>query len=470
MLGDKGQQQYVLPQQQRIELNKAVYDFVVGCGAGKSLTTELSVLLRMNVSECDALAQGRDPDLLLKKWNSILRLHRKIFDLEQKCQRLTKELESGADSEVLNMREERSEGVIEWIPRSTASFQIDLGGSVTGMKLHPSLPIIFVVTDQGKLVAYDLFNTSMPVHSTQAHIKCVTSLGLVETSEGTLMLSTTSKDLLCKLWEFSIERGFQTTRTLSSHEHIVSQSQFFSSGSDLLLLTCSRDLTVKVWDTKSGWCIRSFQPHVEWVRTLDVCGDYIITGSNDCSIRLSHWRSGNGLSMGTIHEFPVERVILIPMKNPSGTKDGGKEKDQDEQLVFTKYDPDYYPLGFKYCISCSRDNLIILWKVPLPKFIPHRPPQPNPLQKEFEKINIFKGHTSWVRDIEIRGRHLFSCSDDRSVRCWDLVTGQCLKVWPEISQGFVNCLAIDSDISSDKLLRKIFLVGSVNGKCNVFMK
>ncbi|AMD18587.1 HBL315Cp [Eremothecium sinecaudum] len=461
-MSSAGQQQ-ILPLHQQLELNKTVYDYVQCCGADEALLLQLRKLWGLSKIDSDAKACGRDSKLLVKKWNSIIRLHRKIIDLEHKCKQLSEELEL-LPSELSKEAGGTSTGDqnVTWIPRTNATFQVDLGASVTDIKLHPSLPLMFLVTDQGKLVAYDLFSRTMPLHSTQAHMKGITSLSLVETVEGLLMLSTTSKDLQCKLWEFTEEDGFRSIRMLSSHEHIVSQSRFVRSGADLLLFTCSRDLTVKIWDTKTGWCIKSFQPHTEWVRTLDVCGEYVVTGSNDCSVRLSHWKSGNGLSMGIQHDFPVERVLILPMFEPTEC--------DEHQLEYTKFDPDYSTLKFKYCISCSRDNLIILWKVPLPKIIPHRPPQPNPLQTNFEKIKIFKGHTSWVRDIKVRGNFLFSCSDDRSIRCWDLITGQCLKVWPEASRGFINCLSVDSDVSNDKLLRSLLLVGSIDGKCNVFMK
>ncbi|AAS52096.1 ADR176Wp [Eremothecium gossypii ATCC 10895] len=459
-------QHHILPQHQRADLNRSICDYVQRCGAEESLVVGLRQLFGLSAEECDATRNGRDPDLLLKKWNSIIRLHRKILDLEQKCQQLTEELEA-VPTEAYG-KAGRGVSHVLWTPRSNPTFQLDVGASVTDIKLHPSLPIAFLATDQGKVVAYDLFNRSMPLHSTQAHMKGVTSLAVMEAENGSLLISTTSKDLQCKIWSFTDNAAFQLLRTLSSHEHIVSQSCFLRSGSDLLLATCSRDLTVKVWDTKSGWCIKSFQPHNQWVRTLELHGDYVITGSNDATIRLSHWPSGNGLSMAVMHEFPIERVLIIPMRANTAQK---TEADDDQvELEYRKYDPDYSPLGFKYCISCSRDNLIVLWKIPLPKFIPHRPPQPNLLQTNFEKVHVFKGHTSWVRDIKVRGRHLFSCSDDRSIRCWDLVTGQCLKVWPEASHGFINCLSVDSDVSNDKLLRELFLSGSIDGKCNVFMR
>ena len=39
------------------------------------------------------------------------------------------------------------------------------------------------------------------------------------------------------------------------------------------------------------------------------------------------------------------------------------------------------------------------------------------------------GHVSAVKDIKISKQHtyLFSCSEDRSVRCWDLTTNKCVR-------------------------------------------
>lgn len=36
----------------------------------------------------------------------------------------------------------------------------------------------------------------------------------------------------------------------------------------------------------------------------------------------------------------------------------------------------------------------------------------------------FKGHRSWVLSLEVHGDYLYSCSDDRTIKVWDIATGR----------------------------------------------
>ncbi len=47
-----------------------------------------------------------------------------------------------------------------------------------------------------------------------------------------------------------------------------------------------------------------------------------------------------------------------------------------------------------------------------------------------ETLRTFKGHTNWVRAAAVTadGRRALSGSDDRTLRLWDLVTGETLRI------------------------------------------
>jgi platelet-activating factor acetylhydrolase IB subunit alpha len=54
-----------------------------------------------------------------------------------------------------------------------------------------------------------------------------------------------------KLWSM---QTFTVFKTLEGHEHEVSSVAFMNSGD--FLLSCSRDVSIRVWDINSGFCIQ----------------------------------------------------------------------------------------------------------------------------------------------------------------------------------------------------------------------
>ncbi|CDO93061.1 unnamed protein product [Kluyveromyces dobzhanskii CBS 2104] len=444
----------MLTDNQRLSLNRAICDYVRHNGASNELVAQLDSLLLANAPQdnADAIAT-QDTKLLEKKWNSIVKLQSRIMDLEK----YSAELQKSIDEEQTTQKQ-ISDASLDWEPKDSPSFQVTLGASITALCLHPTLPVIFVGLDSGKLLRYDILNMELPLQSIVAHMDGITSISISLRSENgrPAYLATASKDLSAKIWELELDSTLSHIKTLIGHEHTVSDCQLFERGADLLLATCSRDLFVKVWDTSNGWCIKSFQPHTQWIRSINVHGEFILTGSNDSAIRLTHWPSGNGLSMGIGHEFPVEKVlILIP--DPAHLQ------------------PQYQPLGFQNVASASRDGTIRIWKVCLPKFIPHRPPRPNPLDTNFKVIAVLKDHQSWVRDLHQFQNKLFSCSDDGTVKCWELNWEKlsdttCAKSWDLSKNGFQNCLTLDNITFTALPLRKLLLSGSNEGTLTCFMR
>ena len=297
----------------------------------------------------------------------------------------------------------------------------------------------------------------MPVASVQAHMRGITSIDVHIDDDSQCFVATASKDLHCKVFRL-INSELQLVRTFSGHEHIVSHIKIWKNATDTLVASCSRDLTCKIGDVSNGYFLKSFQPHAEWVRSLDIMGEYIITGSNDCTVRVSHWPTGRALSFGIGHDFPVEQVKIIPMEL--------SESDDPQNNTYSAFNKDYLPLGFSHVVSCSRDNTLRIWQVPIPRLIAHRAPQPNPARAHFTLVKTLKGHSSWVRDIRVRGNFIISCSDDRSVRVWDLETGETVREITDSHTGFANC--IDTDCGG--LNRQLLVSGGADGKVIVYMR
>lgn len=54
-----------------------------------------------------------------------------------------------------------------------------------------------------------------------------------------------------------------------------------------ICVTGSRDATVKVWDIDHGRMIHDLRGHADAVRCIEVAGNQIVSGSYDCTCRVS---------------------------------------------------------------------------------------------------------------------------------------------------------------------------------------
>lgn len=53
-------------------------------------------------------------------------------------------------------------------------------------------------------------------------------------------------------------------------------------------------------------------------------------------------------------------------------------------------------------------------------------------QRKF--LMSFVNHTSWVRcaKFSLDGRLIVSCSDDKTIKLWDVISGQCIKTFNDV--------------------------------------
>jgi len=50
-----------------------------------------------------------------------------------------------------------------------------------------------------------------------------------------------------------------------------------------MVISCSRDKTIRLWEVSTGYCKRTFSGHENWVRRIAVSkdGQTVISGSDD---------------------------------------------------------------------------------------------------------------------------------------------------------------------------------------------
>ncbi|VDK59151.1 unnamed protein product [Anisakis simplex] len=284
--------------------------------------------------------------LLEKKWTSVLRLQKKVLDLESKLQEAEKEYIRGAPT-----RDKRHPG--EWIPRPPEKF------SLTGHR-SPITRVIF-----------------HPVYS---------------------IIASSSEDSTIKIFK-------QCTRASSQCVIIAGDH----------LLSGSRDHTIKMWEVTSGYCVRTFLGHHEWIRMVRVYhdGSMFASCSNDHSIRIWNTSSKECKLTLTEHDHVVECIAWAPDKALSAIKEA------DESHLNGKMNGDIKMsdgiLSAKIgpvLISGSRDRTIKFFDVNV-------------------GICLFTlvGHDNWVRGLRFHpgGKFLLSVGDDKTLRVWMISQKRCCK-------------------------------------------
>ncbi|KAF0313584.1 Lissencephaly-1 [Amphibalanus amphitrite] len=163
-----------------------------------------------------------------------------------------------------------------------------------------------------------------------------------------------------------------------------------------LVVSASEDATIKVWDFETGDYERTLKGHTDSVQDLafDHTGSFLVSCSADMSIKLWSF-SGHYECLKTMHghDHNVSSVTFTPAGD--------------------------------FILSSSRDKAIKMWEVATGYC-----------------VRTFTGHREWVRMVRVHpdGQLMASCSNDQTVRVWVLNTKEC-KMELREHEHVVECLA-----------------------------
>jgi WD40 repeat protein len=208
---------------------------------------------------------------------------------------------------------------------------------------------------------------------------------VVISPDGNLIVSG-SKDKTVRLWDLE---GKLICQFPKEHTDWIFSIAIWQDLEDLdksFIVSGSVDSTIRRWNLKGQPIGEPFNGHEGWVRSVAVTnnGKWIVSGSEDKTIRL--WDlNGNCIKVFEGHE---NRVLSVAVWQDPKSSDG-------EDIGFI--------------VSGSADHTIRLWN--------------------FNGDLIgkpLKGHTDWVRDIKVSidGKFIASSSRDKTVRLWS--TGKSL--------------------------------------------
>lgn len=175
--------------------------------------------------------------------------------------------------------------------------------------------------------------------------------------------------------ELNWRRGSCTIRDFRGHMDGVLSLQF----NYRLLFTGSYDSTVAIWDIQSGKLLRRLQGHSDGVKALFFDDQKLITGSLDKTIRVWNYATGECISTYRGHTDSVMSV------------------DSFKKII----------------VSGSADKTVKVWHI------------------ETRTCYTLRGHTEWVNCVRLHPKSFscYSCSDDGTIRMWDIRTNACLKVF-----------------------------------------
>lgn len=194
----------------------------------------------------------------------------------------------------------------------------------------------------------------------------------------TNLLASGSGDRTIKLWNW---RTGQCLKTLCGHSSWVWSVAFSPNGA--WLASSSYDRTIKLWDVDAGKCVQTLEGHTAPAVSVAFSPDgrWLASSSFDTTIKL--WRVDTGQCLQTFrgHQNSVWKIAFSP--------DG-------QQLV-----------------SCSFDLTLKLWDV-----------------QTGECLQTFEGHTAPIATVIYSpdGKQLISGGFDQTIRLWDITTGHCIQV------------------------------------------
>ena len=192
------------------------------------------------------------------------------------------------------------------------------------------------------------------------------------------------------LWDV---RTGRVMRSLPAHSDPVGGVDFSADGT--LVVSCSSDGLIRVWDTASGQCLRTFfhedTPPVVSVR-FSPNGRFIATWMLDSSVRM--WNYVEGRCVKTYKGHVNTKYSL---QGAIGTYGGLGAEDADGQ-------GEGEGIGDKAMVaSGSEDGAIVLWDV-----------------NSKAVLQRLEGHEGPVMGVDVdgKGTKIVSCGMDKTIRLW----------------------------------------------------
>ncbi|KAF0687320.1 Aste57867_20930 [Aphanomyces stellatus] len=418
----------VLTGKQREDLHQAILEYLSGLGAtfAQSASAFQQDAGLTMTGESDPSKTG----LLEKKWTSVVRLQRKVMELESKIQQMEEDAKLGG---VVSRRDVTGIGRDAALPRAPPKYSMSGHRSpITSVVFHPIFSVVVTSSEDATIKVWD-FETGEFERTLKGHTNAVQSV--VFNPAGTLLASS-SADLMIKLWDFTSDGSYECKKTLRGHDHNVCGLVFSPSGDHIL--SCSRDTTIKVWEVETGYCTQTLKGHSDWVRDICISEDglFLASGGNDRSITLWDLQQGKAIQCMREHEHVVETLQFA-----KGAQQTTIELIHGKKVVETTGQT-----TTRYLLSGSRDRTVRLWEA-------------------FSGLQLmnFVSHDNWVRAVRFHstGKYAISASEDKTIRVFDVETGRCVRTLKDAHNHFLTTLDVHPTLP-------LLVTGSIDKYVNVW--
>ncbi|OSD08495.1 dynein regulator [Trametes coccinea BRFM310] len=387
----------LLSERQKEELQKSILEYL----HANNFTDAFNALKSETGIDYTPDPKAKYAGLLEKKWTSVIRLQKKIMDLENRNAALHEELSlSPAKRAALQT---------DWVPRAPAAYVLKgHRGQVLKVAFHPTFNLIASASEDATVKIWD-WETGEFERTLKGHTRVVNDVAF--DSKGNLLV-TCSSDLFIKIWD--VQNEWKNTKTFPGHEHTISSVRFMPG--DQQIVSASRDQTIRIFDVASTHLVRTITGHTDWVRCVDPCEDgrLIATCSNDQTARIIDPLTGETKMELRDHQHTVEVVVFAPISSYAAIR---------ELAGLPSTDRSNRPGA--YVATGARDKTIKIWDT-----------------QTGQLLRTLQGHDNWVRSLVFHpsGKFLLSASDDKTIRVWELATGRCVKT-VEAHSHFINCMA-----------------------------
>ncbi|CAN6599038.1 hypothetical protein TRVA0_001S06678 [Trichomonascus vanleenenianus] len=161
-----------------------------------------------------------------------------------------------------------------------------------------------------------------------------------------------------------------------------------------VLISVSRDHTVKLWDIFSHSCIDTWRFHRGSVLCLatDMARGIVVTGSSDATVGVWDYSSKTLVAALRGHSDSVFNIQVYKNR----------------------------------IVSCSKDGTVKIWDV-----------------ATFKLVSTLSAHLSAVNCVQVANDRIVSASSDRTIRVWDLNDGTGLHVFEGFHMRAIVSLAFD---------------------------
>ncbi|GMS88534.1 hypothetical protein PENTCL1PPCAC_10709 [Pristionchus entomophagus] len=241
---------------------------------------------------------------------------------------------------------------------------------VSACRLHAPSNLLVTAFANGVFVLHEVPSFSL-IHSLRVSSLSISSVGISPSGDWLALGCGHGSQGQLIVWEWQSESYILKQQ---SHQLSIKSARFSPDAS--LLATAGEDGKVKVWNTRSCFCIVTFDEHtssamgIAWTQS----GKAVLSSSLDGTVRAR--------DMKRYRNF---RTLVCPDPTPLGAL----EVDSSGDVV---------------CAAAVEMFQIFIWSM-----------------ENGQLIDVLSGHASTIADISLRGNTLASVSFDKTLRLWNLV-------------------------------------------------